>query len=141
MPSQIWDLRTKLLRYSGVSIVAIAVTQTSLWVGLVILDWPAIGANTFAVSIGAIPAYLLNRSWVWRRTDSHSLRDEILPFWLYSLVGLAISSVLVGIADGWSSSTPIVMLANLAAYGLLWVSKFFLLEKILFRRPHRDDEK
>jgi len=141
VPSQIWDLRIKLLRYSGVSIVAIAVTQTSLWVGLVILDWPAIGANTFAVSIGAIPAYLLNRSWVWRRTDSHSLRDEILPFWLYSLVGLAISSVLVGIADRWSSSTPIVMLANLAAYGLLWVSKFFLLEKILFRRPHRDDEK
>ena len=141
MPSQIWDLRIKLLRYFGVSIVAIAITQTSLWVGLVIIDWPAIGANTFAVSIGAIPAYFLNRSWVWRRTDSHSLRDEILPFWLYSIVGLAISSVLVGIADQWSSSTPIVMLANLTAYGLLWLGKFFLLEKVLFKRPQRDDEK
>ena len=51
------------------------------------------------------------------------------------------SSVLVGVADRWSSSTPIVMLANLAAYGLLWLGKFFLLEKILFKRPQRDDEK
>ena len=141
MPSQIWDLRTKLLRYFGVSIVAIAITQTSLWFGLVIIDWPAIGANIVAVSIGAIPAYLLNRSWVWHRTDNHSLRDEIVPFWIYSLVGLAISSVLVGIADRWSSSTPIVMLANLGAYGLLWLGKFFLLEKILFKKPVRNDEK
>ena len=139
MPSQTWDLRVKLLRYSGVSIVAIAVTQSSLWIGLVVIHWPAVGANIVAVSIGALPAYLLNRSWVWRRTERHSVRDEILPFWAYSLAGLALSSVLVGIADQWSSSTPIVMLANLTTYGLLWVGKFFLLEKILFRRPRCDD--
>jgi hypothetical protein len=33
------------------------------------------------------------------------------------------------------------MLANLGAYGLLWLGKFFLLEKILFKKPVRNDEK
>ncbi|HJM22042.1 MAG TPA: GtrA family protein [Acidimicrobiales bacterium] len=140
MFSRLWDLRVKLLRYSGVSMIAIAVTQASLWIGLVIVDWPAIGANVFAVSVAAAPAYLLNRSWVWNRSDRHSIRDEVLPFWMYSLVGLAISSVLVGVADRWWSSTPIVMSANLVAYALLWVGKFFLLEKILFRRPRCDEK-
>ena len=139
MSTRLWDLRVKLVRYSGVSIVAIALTQASLWVGLVLIDWPAIGANMFAVSIAAIPAYLLNRSWVWNRNDRHSIRAEILPFWVYSLAGLAVSSVLVGVADRWWSSTPIVMLANLSAYALLWLGKFFLLEKILFKRPQCDD--
>ena len=107
--------------------------------GLVLIDWPAIGANMFAVSIAAIPAYLLNRSWVWNRTDRPSIRAEILPFWVYCLAGLAVSSVLVGVADRWWSSTPIVMLAILSAYALLWLGKFLLLEKILFKRPQCDD--
>ena len=98
MPNQLWTLRVKLLRYSGVSTVAVVITQTCLWFGLVVTKWPAVVANVVAVSLGAIPAYLLNRSWVWGRKDSHSVRDEILPFWLYNLAGLAISSTLVTLA-------------------------------------------
>ena len=134
MPNQLWTLRVKLLRYSGVSAVAVVITQTCLWFGLVVTKWPAVVANVVAVSLGAIPAYLLNRSWVWGRKDSHSVRDEILPFWLYNLAGLAISSTLVTLADLWWASTALVMSANLVAFGVLWLGKFFILEKVLFKR-------
>ena len=134
MPTQLWTLRVKLLRYSGVSTVAVVITQTCLWFGLVVTKWPAVVANVVAVSLGAIPAYLLNRSWVWGRKDSHSVRDEILPFWLYNLAGLAISSTLVTLADLWWASTALVMSANLVAFGVLWLGKFFILEKVLFKR-------
>ena len=134
MPKQLWTLRVKLLRYSGVSAVAVVITQTCLWFGLVVTKWPAVVANVVAVSLGAIPAYLLNRSWVWGRKDSHSVRDEILPFWLYNLAGLAISSTLVTLADLWWASTALVMSANLVAFGVLWLGKFFILEKVLFKR-------
>ncbi|MEC7829146.1 MAG: GtrA family protein [Actinomycetota bacterium] len=134
MPNQLWTLRVKLLRYSGVSAVAVVVTQTCLWFGLVVAKWPAVVANVVAVSLGAIPAYLLNRSWVWGRKDSHSVRDEILPFWLYNLAGLAISSTLVTLADLWWASTALVMSANLTAFAVLWLGKFFVLEKVLFKR-------
>ncbi len=134
MFNQLRTLRVKLLRYSGVSVVAVVVTQSCLWFGLVVTDWPAVVANVVAVSLGAIPGYLLNRSWVWGRKDSHSVRDEILPFWLYNLAGLAISSTLVTLADLWWTSTALVMSANLAAFAALWLGKFFVLEKILFKR-------
>ncbi|MDP6902491.1 MAG: GtrA family protein [Acidimicrobiales bacterium] len=134
MSNQLWTLRVKLLRYSGVSAVAVVVTQTCLWFGLVVTKWPAVVANVVAVSLGAIPAYLLNRSWVWGRKDSHSVRDEILPFWLYNLAGLAVSSTLVALADLWWASTALVMSANLAAFAILWLGKFFILEKVLFKR-------
>ena len=134
MFNQLRTLRVKLLRYSGVSVVAVVVTQSCLWFGLVVTNWPAVVANVVAVSLGAIPGYLLNRSWVWGRKDSHSVRDEILPFWLYNLAGLVISSTLVTLADLWSASTVLVMSANLAAFAALWLGKFFVLEKILFKR-------
>ncbi|MFL2986219.1 MAG: GtrA family protein [Candidatus Poriferisodalaceae bacterium] len=134
MFNQLRTLRVKLLRYSGVSAVAVVVTQSCLWFGLVVTNWPAVVANVVAVSLGAIPAYLLNRSWVWGRKDSHSVRDEILPFWLYNLAGLAISSTLVTVADLWWASTALVMSANLMAFAVLWVGKFFVLEKVLFKR-------
>ena len=134
MFNQLRTLRVKLLRYSGVSVVAVVVTQSCLWFGLVVTIWPAVVANVVAVSLGAIPGYLLNRSCVWGRKDSHSIRDEILPFWLYNLAGLAISSTLVTLADLWWASTVLVMSANLAAFAALWLGKFFVLEKILFKR-------
>tara|TARA_Y100001970_G_scaffold281736_1_gene393128 strand:- start:3600 stop:4010 length:411 start_codon:yes stop_codon:yes gene_type:complete len=134
MSSKLLNLRVKLLRYSGVSVVAVVVTQGALWFGLVVLRWPALAANVVAVTIGAVPAYLMNRSWVWERRHSHSVREEILPFWLYSLVGLAVSTVCVTLADLWFASTAILMLANLLAFGTLWLGKFFVLETILFNQ-------
>lgn len=128
------NLRVKLLRYSGVSVVAVMVTQGVLWLGLAVLRWPALMANFIAVTIGAVPAYLMNRSWVWGRTNSHSVREEILPFWIYSLVGLAVSTTCVALADAWFTSTGLLMLANLLAFGTLWLGKFFVLETILFNQ-------
>ncbi|KIE51878.1 MAG: hypothetical protein MB55_09235 [marine actinobacterium MedAcidi-G3] len=116
------------------SALAVIITQTCLWFGLVIVGWPALVANVFSVTVGAVPAYLLNRSWVWGRNDSHSVRDEILPFWLYSVVGLALSSAFVTFADLWWDSTVMVMAGNLTGFGILWVGKFFMLEKFLFKR-------
>ena len=128
------NLRVKLLRYSGVSVVAVMVTQGVLWLGLAVPRWPALMANFIAVTIGAVPAYLMNRSWVWGRTNSHSVREEILPFWIYSLVGLAVSTACVALADAWFTSTGLLMLANLLAFGTLWLGKFFVLETILFNQ-------
>tara|TARA_Y100000588_G_C13570926_1_gene634570 strand:+ start:107 stop:241 length:135 start_codon:yes stop_codon:yes gene_type:complete len=43
------------------------------------------------------------------------------------------STTLVALADIWFTSTAVLMLANLLAFGGLWVGKFFVLEKVLFK--------
>ena len=41
-----------------------------------------------AVLIASLPAYLLNRAWVWNKGGAHSFTREVLPFWIMSLLGL-----------------------------------------------------
>lgn len=138
MPSviaRLWELRAKLLRFAGVSVVSLVVTQGALYFCKGVLGWAGIPSNIVAVGIAALPAYLLNRAWVWQLSDRHSLRAEIVPFWTYNLVGLLFSTVLVGIADARWGSTFSVLAANLLAFGVLWIGKFVFLEKVLFARP------
>ncbi len=130
-----WGFFGRLVGYSAVSLGTVAVTQSVLVVAYAVLGWPAVAANVVAVCVAAGPAYYANRRWVWARTDRHSLAGEILPFWAYSLAGLGISTVLVGLAEMWWQSAVAVSAANLAGFGVLWAGKFILLDRVLFARP------
>lgn len=130
-------LGSRLMGFSAVSIGTVVVTQSLLFVAYSVLGWPGVAANVAAVCIAALPAYWANRRWVWRRADRHSVSREILPFWGYSLAGLAASSVLVAFADRWWDSPAAVMAANLVGFGALWIGKFVLLDRVLFARPER----
>ena len=133
---RLWGLRVKLLRFAGVSVVALVVTQGTLFLLNGVFGWPGVAANLVAVCVAAVPAYLLNRAWVWEKNGRHSVRGEIVPFWTYNLLGLLFSTMLVALADAWFGTTWSVQLANLVGFGVLWVGKFLFLEKVLFGVAH-----
>ncbi len=130
----------KLVRYSMVSVVAVTVYELLLFVTLGLLHWPATTANVFAVCVSAIPSYYLNRAWTWGKTGRSHLMKEIVPFWGMALLGLVFSTVVVDFAKRVSDNitsihlvqTLIIMFAGLAAFGLLWIAKFAVLNKVLF---------
>ena len=107
----------KFVRYSGVSVVAVVTTQLTLFVCQHRLGWPPVSSNITATAVGAVPAYLLNRRWVWGLTGSHSLRREIVPFWTYTFLGLLVSTALVAAAAAIWGTTLAVNVANLVAWG------------------------
>lgn len=123
----------KLIRYAGVSCAGVVFGQALLFFLHSVLDWRAVVANITAVAISTIPSYLLNRAWVWGKTGSHSAGAEVLPFWGMAFLGLILSIVLVGYAESRWDSAVMVQLANLSAFGSLWVAKFFVLDRVLFR--------
>ncbi len=123
----------KPVRYSLVSVVAVGVSQLVLIVCNALLDWSAVPSNLAAVSVGAIPSYALNRSWVWGKRGPSHLWREVVPFWAFALLGLALSTLLVHLASSWNDSTVVVSLANLSAFGLLWVAKYLFLDALLFK--------
>jgi putative flippase GtrA len=125
--------RGKALRYVTVSVVCTIATQVLLWILYGQLGWSGVASNVFAVCITSIPAYLLNRYWVWGKNDKNRFWTEIVPFWGMAIAGLILSTVFVAIATQWSDSTIIVNLANLTGFGVLWVAKFLILDEVLFK--------
>ncbi|MEX2658772.1 MAG: GtrA family protein, partial [Acidimicrobiales bacterium] len=118
------------VRYAMVSVVAVAVSQSVLLTTNGVLGWSAISSNVTAVSIGAVPSYLLNRAWVWGKRGRNHFWREVVPFWALALIGLAFSTLLVAVAHRWNDATWVISLANLVAFGILWVVKYLVLDAI-----------
>jgi putative flippase GtrA len=134
----------KFVRYSMVSVVSVVVYEVLLFITLGLLHWSARGANIFAVSVSAIPSYYLNRAWAWGKTGRSHLMKEVVPFWAMALLGLAFSTWAADfaktVADEVTSAhllrTLIVMAAGLGAFGVLWIAKFVILNRVLFVHRH-----
>jgi putative flippase GtrA len=123
----------KLLRYSVASMSGVVTGTAVLAFCSAVLDWGPITSNVTSVMIGAVPNYLINRYWTWSKTDKNRFWGEVVPFWGMSVLGLLLSIWFVVLADHrWPDSTFARVAANLSAFGLLWVAKFLLLEKVLF---------
>jgi putative flippase GtrA len=124
----------KLVRYGAVSAFNVVLGQILLFTTQVALDWPAVTANIFAVSVGAVPAYLLSRYWVWEKRGKNQIMKEVVPFWTLALIGFALSTMAVWYVDTrWNVGPLGVNLTNLAAFGVVWVAKFSILDRVLFR--------
>ncbi len=130
----------KWVKYATVSVIAVAVNSLFLAFTYGVLKWSDTTSNIVAVSVSAVPSYYLNRSWVWGKNGRSHLLKEVAPFWAMAFIGLVFSTWAVHFAgdhaDDITSShlvkTAIVMAANLAAFGVLWVGKFIIMNKVLF---------
>ncbi|MBA3266933.1 MAG: GtrA family protein [Acidimicrobiia bacterium] len=131
----------KLVRYSMVSVVSVITYEILLFVTLGLLHWEtARSANILAVAVSAVPSYYLNRVWVWGKSGRSHFMKEVVPFWAMALLGLVFSTWATDFANSFADDvttvhllqTFIVMAAGLGAFGLLWVAKFVVLNKVLF---------
>src|SRR5205823_1682180 len=125
----------RTVRYSLVSGISVVIGQTLLVTFKGVLGWPGAVSNLLAVCLSAIPSYVLNRYWVWNKRGKNDVLGEIVPFWSMALLGLAFSTWLVALADHRWGTTLAVSAANLSAFGSLWIAKFVVLNRILFRQP------
>lgn len=123
----------RLIRYAGVSVVGVTAGQTLLFFFYNVLDWQAVVANSAAVALATVPSYVLNRAWVWKKVGTHKLTTEILPFWGMAFLGLVLSNVLVAFVEARWDSWFLINIANLTAFGVLWIAKYVLLDRVLFR--------
>ncbi|MCC5953251.1 MAG: GtrA family protein [Acidimicrobiia bacterium] len=138
------------LRYSAVSVVNVIIGQSLLFLFLNVAHIGAATSNVLAVCLSAVPAYYLSRAWVWGKRGKSHLTKEVLPFWGFALAGLLLSTAAVfvtsrllditpGEVEGWRRLVPNV--ANIGAFGVLWVVKFFVLDSMIFGpgSHHPDD--
>ena len=131
----------KLVRCAAVSGVTTGLSLSVLGVGAGPLGLSPAAANVLATIVATVPAYHLNRRWVWRQAGPSDLRRQVLPFWLLSFAGLLVSTLAVAMAGHWAASaeldgatrTLVLQGACLGAWGGLWVVQFVVKDRWLFR--------
>lgn len=137
-------VRAHGLRYSAVSVVNVIIGQGLLFILVRVFErgtdwgndvaWTV--ANILAVSLSAVPAYYLNRAWVWGKRGRSRIGREVLPFWGFALAGLLLSTIAVNVAANLTEVKLVANVANIAAFGTLWVAKFFVFDAFMFGKGH-----
>ncbi len=124
----------KWAKYSAASLSGVVSSTATLFVLLEVVDMAPVPSNIIAVTVGAVPNYLVNRAWTFNKRGAHSLTREVLPFWGMAVLGLILSTFAVAwAAERFDENTLILMLANVGSFGVLWVARFFVLERVLFK--------
>ena len=88
--------------------------------------------------MAGIPSYILNRRWVWGKSGRSHCWREILPFWVMSLTGIGFALLHRHLAHNFADThhlhhlarTVLVVGANVAAFGILWLLKFLILNRL-----------
>ena len=129
----------KLLRYCGVSVVNVLTGMGLLAVCLEVFEMNGVPSQITAAMVSAIPAYILSRRWVWKRKGRDSFRNEVLPFWIMALIGLVFATSAIALVEQFTQTTIVLLGTSLSAYGVVWVAKFLVLDRIMWRHPAEVD--
>ena len=134
----------RLFRYTMVSVVSTVVSfgVLALVFGVFHL-WGEIGSTVFANVVATVPSYYLNRMWVWGKGGKSHLMKEIVPFWVMSALGIVVSiggaavARHIGIAHHLShfDQTVVVLAANLISFGIFWVLKYLVFNRLFRVHP------
>ena len=131
----------KLLRFGAVSAFNVVFGQGLLFAAQTVFGWSAVVSNVFAVSVSAGLAYLLSRYWVWQKRGKNHVMREVVPFWSLALLGFALSTVAVWfVARQWDPHPLVINLTSLTVFGVVWIGKFFILDRVLFKHEALTDE-
>ncbi len=130
----------KILRYGTISVVATVISLSCLFVFYRWIGFSPTWSNIAATCIATVPYYFLNRRWVFKRSGRSHLTKEVLPFWTIAFTSLVLSTLAVKFAGAQVHSISskdvrgaILVAANFATYGILWVGKFIVFNRILFK--------
>lgn len=126
----------KLFRYSSASAVAVFVYLVVLVVCRDVLHWAEMTSHLISVGLSSIPNYLINRTWTWQQQGKNRLWGEVVPFWVMAFLGAVLSIIFVAYVKERSDATWALAAANLSAFGVLWMAKFLVLDKLMWRVVH-----
>ncbi|GDY29798.1 GtrA family protein [Gandjariella thermophila] len=132
----------RFARYAGASALSTLASQLTL-AGLYGLGRTTAGvAGVLAFVAGAVPNYLLNRYWTWRRRGRPPVRGELLPYVAVivanGLVAVALTIAVGHLVEPLVHARPVraVLLGVTyqSSYAVMFVVKFAVLDRLVFRR-------
>lgn len=126
-------------RYTAASVIAGVISELVFLVAYWFEAAP-FAASLVAFVAGAVPNYLMNRRWAWRRTGTPHPVRETLPYAVIIISTALIAVLVTTLADKWvvahvgSHELQVVLVgaAFLGTYGVMFVLKFVLFDRLIF---------
>ncbi len=129
----------KVIKYTMVSVISALTSLVILTIVFGVLKlWGEVASTLFANVMAGIPSYYLNRRWVWGKGGRSHIWRELLPFWVMSISGIGFALYTASLAHNFADThhlqhlarTVLVVGANIAAFGTLWILKFLILNRL-----------
>jgi putative flippase GtrA len=141
------DAGRKKLRYAGVSLVFVPVGQVFIQLlGRFTFDRDYTKASLVSAAVLTLPNFFANKFFVWRDTNRDKLRTQVIVFWFAAMLGVALATGLTWLVEkavvdkSALVESGAVFLAQLTGFGLVWVGRFIVLDRWLFRATHHGAE-
>lgn len=137
----------KLLRYAGVSAVFVPVGQLLIQLlAQLTFDRDFTKASVASAAILTLPNFFANKYFVWRDANRDNLRTQIIVFWVAAMLGVTFATTLTWLVEKAVADkshlveSGAVFLAQLTGFGLVWVVRFLVLDRWIFRATHQSTE-
>jgi putative flippase GtrA len=137
----------KKLRYAGVSLVFVPVGQVLIQLlGRFAFDRNYTKASLVSAAILTLPNFFANKIFVWRDTNRDKLRTQVIVFWFAAMLGVALATGLTWLVEKAVADksalieSAAVFFAQLTGFGLVWVGRFIVLDRWLFKATHHGAE-
>jgi putative flippase GtrA len=139
----------KIFRYSMVSVIS---TGVSLFVIAIVYGvfhlWSEVPSTVFGNAVATVPSYWLNRKWAWGKHGRSHFLKEVVPFWTMAAVGIAFSIIWAALARHVAikyqlnhlETTVVVLVANVMSFGVFWVLKLMLFNRMFRQELDEFDE-
>ena len=134
----------KQLRYAGISVVFVPVGQVLIQLlGYYAFDKNYTKASIASAAILTFPNFFANKWFVWRDSNSDKLRTQVLVFWVAAMLGVSLATLLTyfveeavkGSTSSWVEPVS-VFFAQLVGFGIVWVGRYVILDRWLFKVTH-----
>ncbi|ORB86863.1 hypothetical protein B1987_27315 [Mycobacterium kansasii] len=128
----------KKLRYLAVALVFLPIGQGLIQVLGPWLDNYTL-ASLLAAAIVTIPNFFANKRFVWRAVSGENLHHQVLVFWTVVMLAVGLATYFTYLVDdamaGYSRPVhgSVVFLVQVLGFGLVWIGRYLILDRWLFR--------
>lgn len=136
------DEGRKQLRYIGVSVVFVPLGQVFIQIFGLLLNRNYTLASVISAAILTLPNFFANKIFVWKVSSKDNLRTQVLVFWVAAMLGVTLATTLTYFVEKLVADqsalveAAAVMCAQLVGFGVVWVGRYLILDKWLFKVTH-----
>src|SRR4051794_8540678 len=140
----------KQIRYLGVSVVFVPVGQVLIQLlGNRVFDGDFTKASIVSALILTVPNFFANKYLVWKDTSKDRLRTQVLIFWFAAIAGVTFATSLTWLVEQRFThengevtlkEKVAVFIAQLTGFGVVWVARYLILDRWLFKVTHHGQE-